>query len=403
MLGLIVGESSLPNYVINKLLKKNIEFLILDLTKSNIYKRYKNSYSLKITELGKAISILKKNNCKNVIFIGKVERPDISLLKFDTKALFYFPRLFSAFKKGDGNILKEIIKIFKENKLNVVNSMKFTPELIFKDKSINKVKINNNKTMRPYILAESNWKAIKETKIEMAILPWGATEAHNYHLPYATDNIESDLLAAESAKLAWEKGAKVIVLPTIPFGVNTGQSDIYLDINMNPSTQFAILNDIIEVLNRQGIYKLMIFNSHGGNDFKPIIRELGLKFPKMFICTSNWYQALDRNKYFENSGDHAEEMETSLMLYFKPELVLPIEKWGVGKEKMNKIINDTEGVLDDLAEKMEESGIKMTYHEVSQEEFDRLFPIEKCVNIKDIKNIEDFIDGNGNISFGVNN
>ena len=81
MLGLIVGESSLPNYVINKLLKKNIEFLILDLTKSNIYKRYKNSYSLKITELGKAISILKKNNCKNVIFIGKVERPDISLLK----------------------------------------------------------------------------------------------------------------------------------------------------------------------------------------------------------------------------------------------------------------------------------------------------------------------------------
>ena len=143
MLGLIVGESSLPNYVINKLLKKNIEFLILDLTKSNIYKRYKNSYSLKITELGKAISILKKNNCKNVIFIGKVERPDISLLKFDRKALFYLPRLFSAFKKGDGNILKEIIKIFKENKLNVVNSMKFTPELIFKDKSINKLKINN--------------------------------------------------------------------------------------------------------------------------------------------------------------------------------------------------------------------------------------------------------------------
>ena len=143
MLGLIVGESNLPNFVINKLLKKNIEFLILDLTKFNIYKKYKNSYSLKITELGKAISILKKNNCKNVIFIGKVERPDISLLKFDTKALFYLPRLFSAFKKGDGNILKEIIKIFKENKLNVVNSMKFTPELIFKDKSINKLKINN--------------------------------------------------------------------------------------------------------------------------------------------------------------------------------------------------------------------------------------------------------------------
>jgi DUF1009 family protein len=144
MLGLIVGESDLPRFLINKLLKKKLEFLILDLTKSNIYKKYKNSYSLKITELGKAISILKINNCKNIIFIGKVKRPEISLLKFDRKALFYLPRLFTAFKKGDGNILKEIIKIFKEHKITVVNSMKFTPELIFHEKSINKVKINNS-------------------------------------------------------------------------------------------------------------------------------------------------------------------------------------------------------------------------------------------------------------------
>jgi len=143
MLGLVVGESNLPKFLINKLLKKNLEFIILDLTNKNIYKKHKNSYSLKITELGKAIFLLKKNNCKNIIFIGKVKRPEISLLKFDRKSLFYFPRLFTAFKKGDGNILKEIIKIFKEHKINVLNSMKFTPELIFNEKSINKVKINN--------------------------------------------------------------------------------------------------------------------------------------------------------------------------------------------------------------------------------------------------------------------
>lgn len=143
MLGLIVGETDLPKFLIKTLLKQNKDFLILDLTKLNIYKKYKNSYALKITELGKALSILKKNNCKNVIFIGKVKRPEISLLKFDRKALFYLPRLFSAFKKGDGNILKEIIKIFKENKIKVLNSMKFTPELVFKEKSINNVKINN--------------------------------------------------------------------------------------------------------------------------------------------------------------------------------------------------------------------------------------------------------------------
>lgn len=199
--------------------------------------------------------------------------------------------------------------------------------------------------MRPYILADSNWNYIKDAKFDLAILPWGATEAHNYHLPYSTDVIESDLVAAESARIAWEKGAKVIVLPTIPFGVNTGQSDIYLDININPSTQFLIIKDIVEVLNRQGIYKLMILNSHGGNDFKPIIRELGLKFPEMFICTSNWYQALDRKNYFENSGDHAEELETSIMLHLKPELVLPKENWGEGKEKKNKIKSFSENWL----------------------------------------------------------
>jgi len=199
--------------------------------------------------------------------------------------------------------------------------------------------------MRPYILAEANWDYLKDAKFELAVLPWGATEAHNYHLPYSSDIIEADLVSAEAAKIAWEKGAKVIVLPTIPFGVNTGQSDIYLDINLNPSTQYAILKDIVEGLNRQNIYKLLILNSHGGNDFKPFIRELGLQFPKMFICTANWYQALDRNKYFENSGDHAEEMETSLMLHLKPDLVLPIEKWGEGKEKKNKIKAFSEGWL----------------------------------------------------------
>jgi len=75
--------------------------------------------------------------------IGKVVRPKISLLKFDSKALLYLPRLFSAFKKGDGNILKEVIKIFKENKITVVNSMYFTPELIFKEKNINNVRVSN--------------------------------------------------------------------------------------------------------------------------------------------------------------------------------------------------------------------------------------------------------------------
>lgn len=197
--------------------------------------------------------------------------------------------------------------------------------------------------MRPYILAETNWEALQNEAFDLAILPWGATEAHNYHLPYATDNIQADYLVAESARLAWEKGGKVIVLPTIPFGVNTGQSDIYLDINLNPSTQLAILNDIVEVLDRQKLSKLLIFNGHGGNNFKPLVRELGLKFPKMFISYCFFPQMLDKDAYFEEKGDHADEMETSLMLHLRPDLVLSKEKWGSGAAKSFKIKAFSEG------------------------------------------------------------
>jgi creatinine amidohydrolase len=191
--------------------------------------------------------------------------------------------------------------------------------------------------MKPFILAETNWKTIKDQKIELAVLPWGATEAHNYHLPYSTDNILVEKIAVESAQSAWNAGAKVILLPTIPFGVNTGQLDIKININLNPSTQFSILNDMIDVLNRHGIFKFLILNGHGGNDFKQILRELGLKYPRMFICSCNWYQSFENSDFFENRGGHADEMETSIMLYLKPEYVLPLDEAGNGKGKKFKI------------------------------------------------------------------
>jgi len=191
--------------------------------------------------------------------------------------------------------------------------------------------------MRPYILAESNWKTVKDSTYEVAVLPWGATEAHNFHLPYGTDVIEADHVAAESARQAWERGAKVIVLPTIPFGVNTGQFDVTLDINMNPTTQLAVLRDIVTVLNRQEIYKLIILNSHGGNDFKTMIRQLGLEFPKMFICSCNWYQAVDQKEFFEHKDDHGGEMETSMILHLTPDLVRPLEEAGDGAAKKFRI------------------------------------------------------------------
>lgn len=197
---------------------------------------------------------------------------------------------------------------------------------------------------RPYILQEINWKTVKKINYEVAVLPWGATEAHNYHMPYGTDNIQNEFITAEAAKLAWDRGAKVVVLPNIPFGVNTQQLDIELTINMNPSTQFHVLRDVAGSLNGQGIKKLIVLNGHGGNDFKQMIRELSAEFPNMFIGQVNWYSVDPHwDKYFEDSGDHAGEMETSIMMKIVPDWVLPLSDAGDGKAKKLKFKARQEG------------------------------------------------------------
>lgn len=186
---------------------------------------------------------------------------------------------------------------------------------------------------RPFILAQSTWKTVKDTAYSVAVLPWGATEAHNYHLPYATDVIQCDHIAAESARRAWQRGANVVVLPTIPFGVNTGQLDIKLDINMNPSTQAAVLHDVVDALSGHGIEKIVVLNGHGGNDFRQMIRELDPKFPKLFICTLDWYRVVNPHDFFDEPGDHGGEMETSLMMHLAAERVLPLSEAGDGAER----------------------------------------------------------------------
>ena len=196
---------------------------------------------------------------------------------------------------------------------------------------------------RPYVLAETHWKTVKNTDYAVAVLPWGATEAHNYHLPYATDVIECDHIAAEAARIAWEKGAKVIVLPTVPFGVNTGQFDIRLDINMNPSTQALVLRDVVESLSRQGFTKLVVLNGHGGNDFRQMIREIQPDYPQLFLSAINWYHVLDGKKYFDEPGDHAGEMETSVMMSIAADLLLPLSEAGTGSSRPFKLQGLREG------------------------------------------------------------
>ncbi len=197
-------------------------------------------------------------------------------------------------------------------------------------------------TERPYVLAESTWKQVRTTQYSAAVLPWGATEAHNYHLPYATDNVQAEQVAIRAAARAWANGARVVVLPTVPFGVNTTQLDIPLCLNMNPSTQLALLGDLAASLDGQGIHKLLILNGHGGNDFRQIVRELQPR-TRVFLSVINWWSCVDVTRFISEPGDHAGEAETSAMLHLAPNLVRPIEEAGAGRAKASRLRGIREG------------------------------------------------------------
>jgi creatinine amidohydrolase len=197
---------------------------------------------------------------------------------------------------------------------------------------------------RPYVLSEVALAASREIEYQVAILPWGATEAHNLHLPFGTDSIQAESVAIESARLSWEAGIRAIVLPTIPLGVNAQQLGTPLTLNLNPSSQARILDDVAASLEHHGVSRLVILNGHGGNDFRQMIRELQPR-TRVFLCTANWWTAVDAGPYFDVPGDHAGELETSVMLHVSPGLVRPLREAGEGRAKRFRV----RGLRDGLA------------------------------------------------------
>lgn len=187
--------------------------------------------------------------------------------------------------------------------------------------------------MRPWKLAELTYAHVKQQEYQVAVIPLGCTEPHNLHLPYGTDSLEAEIIGDHICESACNAGAKVVLLPTIPYGTTTNQRACPLSINVNPSTLFAVLTDLIDSLENHGIHKIVILNSHGGNELKPLLRELfGARAAHVFAC--NWYECV-RDMYgeiFDEPEDHAGEMETSLALAYFPGLV--------GKDDQGRIIAD---------------------------------------------------------------
>jgi creatinine amidohydrolase len=178
--------------------------------------------------------------------------------------------------------------------------------------------------MNEWVLAEQNHAFLREQPWQVAVLPFGATEPHNLHMPYGTDNYQVEVIGQRACQRAYEAGARVLLLPTIPFGVNTNHLRVPggLALSVTPTTLLRVLTDLVDSLERQGIFKLVLLNGHGGNELKPLIRELHHR-TRVFLAVCDWFR-MGRDVYgelFDNPGEHADEVETSLGLAFFPHLV----------------------------------------------------------------------------------
>lgn len=172
-------------------------------------------------------------------------------------------------------------------------------------------------------LSVSNYGTVRDRSYDIALLPWGATEPHNLHLPYLTDAILSHDIAVDAAAIARDRfGISAMVLPPMPLGAqNPGQRELPFCIHYRYDTQRAVLTDIVASLRHQGMKRLLIVNGHGGNSFKNMIRDLAVDMPDMLIAAGEWYKPEPAKEYFDQPGDHADELETSVMMHYHPELV----------------------------------------------------------------------------------
>jgi creatinine amidohydrolase len=180
--------------------------------------------------------------------------------------------------------------------------------------------------MRESILAEQTHAFVREQQWQVAVLPFGATEPHNLHMPYGTDTFQVQALAERACERAYQAGVRVVLLPAIPYGVNTNHLRIpgALACSVTPTTLLHVLTDLVDSLERQGVRKLVLLNGHGGNELKPLMRELHHR-SSVFLCLCDWFR-MAHDVYpdlFEAPGEHADEIETSLGLAFFPDLMHP--------------------------------------------------------------------------------
>ncbi len=159
----------------------------------------------------------------------------------------------------------------------------------------------------------------------IAVLPVAAHEQHGPHLPVSTDATLGEGMLAELYKKLPDD-LNIIVLPMAAVGKSNEHIRSPGTLTFSADLVIRMWAELGESVHRAGLRKLVMINSHGGNSeaLAIVARELRVRFDMLAVHTQWRRFGLPDGLYTPTEaahGIHAGDIETSLMLYFRPDLV----------------------------------------------------------------------------------
>ncbi|MGH6841603.1 MAG: creatininase family protein [Beijerinckiaceae bacterium] len=175
--------------------------------------------------------------------------------------------------------------------------------------------------------AEMTWTDFQAADMAraIAVLPLGATEQHGPHLPLGTDTFIMEGTIAKVIERLPDELA-VLFLPVQNCGLSIEHTDFPGTLSLPAETLITAWTKLCECVHRTGCRKLVLLNSHGGNSavLDIIAHDLRARL-RMLVVKASWHRFGAPDAIFcaqeQAHGIHAGEIETSLILNFRPDLV----------------------------------------------------------------------------------
>ncbi len=174
------------------------------------------------------------------------------------------------------------------------------------------------------ILEQMTIREVQDLAPNVGLIPIGSTEPHGPALPYGTDAFVAEAVAYGAVRQANEQGARAVCLPVQRISLNNNFRQLPFACRVSVPTFMAMLTDLVEFLGGEGVSRIVILNTHGGNPevIKATLRHLA-RHDAPFVClyTRGSGASAAAWRQIEHPSDHAGESEASQMLHLHPDWV----------------------------------------------------------------------------------